>query len=76
LVPSTVGVHHPDGHDAAIIDIGGPGADGLARYLLSLGRPLRILRQEEVRQTFLARTRQLLKDDQWPKRLTDAEIRD
>ncbi|MEU8171622.1 YafY family protein [Microbispora hainanensis] len=64
LVPETVGVHHPDGDDATIVDIGGPDADSLARYLLSLGRPLRILHPEEVRQAFLARTRQLLEDNQ------------
>ncbi|WP_230984535.1 WYL domain-containing protein [Microbispora oryzae] len=64
LVPPTVGVHRPDGDDATIIDIGGPDADGLARYLLSLGRPLQILHPEEVRQAFLTRTRQLLKDNQ------------
>lgn len=64
LVPPTVGVHHPDGDDATIIDIGGPDADGLARYLLSLGRPLQILHPEEVRQAFLTRTQQLLKDNQ------------
>ncbi|SDK80144.1 WYL domain-containing protein [Nonomuraea maritima] len=63
-VPPTVGVHHPDGDDATIIDIGGPDADGLARYLLRLGRPLRILHPEEVRQAILARTRQLLEDNQ------------
>lgn len=60
LVPPTVGVHHPDGDDATIVDIGGPHADALARYLLSLGRPLRILHPDEVRQAFLARTRHLL----------------
>ena len=64
LVPATVGVHRPDGDDATIVEIGGPDADSLARYLLSLGRPLRILHPEEVRQAFLARTRQLLKDNQ------------
>jgi predicted DNA-binding transcriptional regulator YafY len=64
LIPPTVGAHRPDGHDATIVDIGGPSADGLARYLLSLGRPLRILQPDEVRQAFLARTRQLLADNQ------------
>ena len=60
LVPPTVGVHRPDGDDATIIDIGGPDADGLARYLLSLGRPLHILHPNDVRQAFLIRTRHLL----------------
>ncbi|GLY64939.1 DeoR family transcriptional regulator [Amycolatopsis taiwanensis] len=64
LVPPTVGAHRPDGDDATIVEIGGPDADGLARYLLSLGRPLRILHPEEVRQAFLARTEQLLQDNQ------------
>lgn len=60
LVPPTVGVHRPDGDDATIIDIGGSSADGLARYLLSLGRPLRVLQPDDVRQALLARLRQLL----------------
>ncbi|XVQ87732.1 WYL domain-containing protein [Microbispora siamensis] len=64
LVPPTVGVHRPDGVDATIIDIGGPDADSLARYLLSLGRRLQILHPEEVRQAFLARTQQLIEDNQ------------
>lgn len=64
LVPPTIGAHRPDGDDATIVDIGGPDADGLARYLLSLGRPLRILHPDEVRQAFLTRTRQLLQDNQ------------
>jgi predicted DNA-binding transcriptional regulator YafY len=64
LVPPTVGIHRPDGDDATIVDIGGPDADGLARYLLTLGRPLRILHPDEVRQAFLTRTRQLLQDNQ------------
>jgi predicted DNA-binding transcriptional regulator YafY len=64
LVPPTVGVHRPDGDDATIVDIGGPDADGLARYLLTLGRPLRILHPDEVRQAFLTRTRQLMRDNQ------------
>jgi predicted DNA-binding transcriptional regulator YafY len=59
LIPPTVGVHRPDG-DATIVDIGGPDADGLARYLLSLGRPLRVLHPDEVREAVLARARQLI----------------
>ncbi|MGR6918997.1 helix-turn-helix transcriptional regulator [[Actinomadura] parvosata] len=66
LVPPTVGVHRPDGDDATIVEVGGPDADGLARYLLSLGRPLRILYPEEVRRAFLARARRLLEDNQAP----------
>ncbi|MCH0566219.1 MULTISPECIES: YafY family protein [unclassified Streptomyces] len=59
LVPSTVGTHRPDGPDATIVDIGGPDADGLARYLLSLATPLRVLSPDEVREALLRRTRDL-----------------
>jgi predicted DNA-binding transcriptional regulator YafY len=61
LIPPTVGVHRPDdsGAGGAIVEIGGPDADGLARYLLSLGTPLRILHPEQVRQAFQRRLREL-----------------
>ncbi|MEU1518378.1 YafY family protein [Streptomyces sp. NPDC005811] len=59
LVPPTVGTHRPDGPDATIVDIGGPDADGLARYLLSLATPLRVLSPDEVREALLHRTRDL-----------------
>ncbi|MEU0006673.1 YafY family protein [Streptomyces sp. NPDC006314] len=55
LVPGTVGTHRPDGPDATLIDIGGPDADGLARYLLGLATPLRVLAPESVRQALLRR---------------------
>lgn len=64
LVPPTVGVHRPDGDSATIIEIGGSDADGLAKYLLSLCRPLRILRPDEVRQAYLTRARRLLQENQ------------
>ncbi|WP_203925073.1 helix-turn-helix transcriptional regulator, partial [Rugosimonospora africana] len=57
LVPASVGVHRPDGDHATIVDIGGASADGLAKYLIGLGHPLRILRPDDVREAFLARTR-------------------
>ncbi|MFF0156922.1 helix-turn-helix transcriptional regulator [Streptomyces sp. NPDC005263] len=60
LIPSTVGAHRPDGPDATIVDIGGPDADGLAKYLLSLATPLRVLSPETVREALLRRTRELL----------------
>ncbi|MFC5667006.1 helix-turn-helix transcriptional regulator [Kitasatospora misakiensis] len=63
LVPPTVGTHHPDGPDATIIEIGGPDADGLAKYLLSLGTPLRVLSPDDVRQALLRRTRELFEDN-------------
>ncbi|EST30671.1 helix-turn-helix transcriptional regulator [Streptomyces roseochromogenus] len=69
LVPATVGTHRPDGpdgpdgSDATIIDIGGPDPDGLARYLLGLGTPLRVLAPETVREALVRRTRQLLNDN-------------
>ncbi len=63
LVPPTVGSHRPDGPDATVVDIGGPNADGLAKYLLSLATPLRVLAPDEVRQALLRRTRELYEDN-------------
>ncbi|WP_240468166.1 helix-turn-helix transcriptional regulator [Streptomyces dangxiongensis] len=60
LIPATVGTHRPDGPDATLVDIGGPDADGLARYLLGLATPLRVLAPEAVRQSLLRLTRDLL----------------
>ncbi|MFF7752723.1 helix-turn-helix transcriptional regulator [Streptomyces sp. NPDC007971] len=60
LVPATVGTHRPDGPDATLVDIGGPDPDGLARYLLGLATPLRVLSPEPVRRALLRRTRELL----------------
>ncbi|MER6788452.1 YafY family protein [Streptomyces sp. NPDC000658] len=59
LVPPTVGAHRADGPDATVVEIGGPDADGLAAYLLSLGTPLRVLSPDAVRQALLRRTRRL-----------------
>jgi predicted DNA-binding transcriptional regulator YafY len=63
LVPPTVGTHRPDGPDATVVDIGGPDADGLAKYLLSLGTPLRVLSPDDVREALLRRTRELFEDN-------------
>ncbi|WP_031166706.1 helix-turn-helix transcriptional regulator [Streptomyces durhamensis] len=63
LIPPTVGTHRPDGPDATLVDIGGPDPDGLARYLLGLGAPLRVLAPEEVRQALLRRTRELVEEN-------------
>ncbi|WP_267882875.1 WYL domain-containing protein [Streptomyces sp. Amel2xE9] len=60
LIPATVGAHRPDGPDATVVDVGGPGPDGLARYLLSLATPLRVLAPDSVRQALRRRTRALL----------------
>ncbi|MFD5793619.1 WYL domain-containing protein [Streptomyces diastatochromogenes] len=43
IVPATVGTHRPDGPNATLVDIGGLDPDGLARYLLGLATPLRVL---------------------------------
>lgn len=64
LVPPTVGTHHPDGPDATIVEIGGPDAEALAKYLLSLGIPLRVLSPDDVRQALLRRTRELFEDNE------------
>jgi predicted DNA-binding transcriptional regulator YafY len=63
LVPPTVGTHRPDGTDATVVEIGGLDADGLAKYLLSLGTPLRVLSPDGVREALLGRTRELLADN-------------
>ncbi len=60
VVPATVGTHRADGPDATVVDIGGPDADGLARYLLGLATPLRVLAPDTVREAFVRRTRELL----------------
>ncbi|MFD8262674.1 helix-turn-helix transcriptional regulator [Streptomyces griseoluteus] len=64
LIPPTVGTHHPEGPDATIVDIGGPHADGLAKYLLSLGTPLRVLAPDNVREALLGRARELFEDNE------------
>lgn len=60
MIPPTVGTHRPEGPGATIVDIGGPDADGLAKYLLSLATPLRVLSPDEVREALVRRTRDLL----------------
>ncbi|MEU5891596.1 YafY family protein [Streptomyces sp. NPDC047461] len=63
LIPQTVGTHRPEGPDTTIVDIGGPDTDGLARYLLSLATPLRVLSPDDVREALLRRTRELIEDN-------------
>ncbi|WP_374117078.1 WYL domain-containing protein [Streptomyces sp. MNU76] len=63
LIPPTVGTHRPEGPDATIVNIGGPDADGLAKYLLSLATPLRVLSPDDVREALLCRTRELFEDN-------------
>jgi len=63
LIPPTVGTHRPDGPDATITEIGGPDADGLAGYLLSLATPLRVLSPDAVREALLRRARDLFEDN-------------
>ncbi|MCX5367080.1 WYL domain-containing protein [Streptomyces sp. NBC_00124] len=63
LIPQTVGTHRPEGPDATIVDIGGPDPDGLAKYLLSLATPLRVLSPNDVREALLRRTRELIEDN-------------
>ncbi|OXY98776.1 helix-turn-helix transcriptional regulator [Streptomyces diastatochromogenes] len=60
LIPATVGTHRPDGPNATLVDIGGPDPDGLARYLLGLATPLRVLAPESVRQALMRHTQELL----------------
>ncbi|MGW5198023.1 helix-turn-helix transcriptional regulator [Streptomyces spiralis] len=60
VIPATVGTHRPDGPDATIVDVGGPDADGLARYLVGLAVPLRVLAPDDVRHALVRRARELL----------------
>ncbi|MGW3010138.1 helix-turn-helix transcriptional regulator [Streptomyces sp. NPDC001219] len=59
LIPSSVGSHRPEGPDATLVDIGGPDAEGLAGYLLSLATPLQVLSPDAVRQALLRRAQEL-----------------
>ncbi|MEU6777005.1 YafY family protein [Streptomyces sp. NPDC046759] len=59
LIPPTIGTHRPDGEHATVVDIGGPDPDGLARYLLGLGTPLRVLAPDPVREALSRRAREL-----------------
>jgi predicted DNA-binding transcriptional regulator YafY len=61
-----VGTHRPDGPDATLVDVGGPDPDGLARYLLGLATPLRVLEPDSVRRSLARLTRELL-DAQRPR---------
>ncbi|ARZ72019.1 transcriptional regulator [Streptomyces albireticuli] len=63
LIPSTIGSHRAEGPGVTIVDVGGPDADGLARYLLGLATPLRVLSPESVRQALLRRTRELFEEN-------------
>ncbi len=63
LIPPRVGTHRPEGPHATIVDIGGPDAAGLAKYLLSLGTPLRVLSPDDVREALLRRARELFEDN-------------
>ncbi|MFY4719412.1 aminotransferase class I/II-fold pyridoxal phosphate-dependent enzyme [Streptomyces sp. LaBMicrA B280] len=63
LVPATIGTHRPDGPDATLVDIGGADADGLARCLLGLGTPLRVLAPDEVRAALVRRAREVARQN-------------
>jgi len=63
LVRPAGSIHHPDGPEGTIVEIGGNDADELAAYLLSLGTPLQVLSPDDVRQALLHRTRELFEDN-------------
>lgn len=63
LIPSSVGSHSPEGPDVTIVDVGGPDAEALARYLLGLATPLQVLSPDAVRQALLRRTGELLREN-------------
>jgi predicted DNA-binding transcriptional regulator YafY len=54
VVPRTVGLHAADGPEATVVELGGPTATGLARYLAGLGVPLEVLDPPEVRDALAA----------------------
>ncbi|GAA2577112.1 YafY family protein [Winogradskya consettensis] len=60
LIPTTMGVHKPDGAAVTIVEIGGYDADELARYLLGLATPLRVLTPESVREAMRRRATEVL----------------
>lgn len=62
-IPATVGLHRADGPDATVVEIGGSSAEGLARYLVSLATPLRVLAPDAVRRALLHRVHELLEDN-------------
>ncbi|BBA97019.1 putative DeoR family transcriptional regulator [Actinacidiphila reveromycinica] len=64
LIPPTVGAHRAEGAGATVVDVGGPDADGLARYLLGLATPLRVLAPDDVREALLRRTRELYEENE------------
>ncbi|MCX4635427.1 YafY family transcriptional regulator [Streptomyces platensis] len=66
LIPATVGAHRPEGPGVTIVDIGGPDADGLARYLLGLATPLRVLSPDSVRQALVRRAQDLFQTNAAP----------
>ncbi|MEV5757750.1 YafY family protein [Streptomyces tendae] len=59
LIPATVGLHRADGPEGTVVEVGGSSAEGLARYLVGLGTPLRVLAPDSVREELLRRTREL-----------------
>ncbi|MFD4261750.1 helix-turn-helix transcriptional regulator [Streptomyces sp. NPDC058534] len=63
LIPATVGSHRAEGPDATVVEVGGPDAEGLARYLLGLGSPLRVLAPGSVREALLRRMRALIDEN-------------
>ncbi|BCY08883.1 YafY family protein [Actinoplanes sp. L3-i22] len=59
LIPTSMGVHEPDG-TATVVEIGGYDADELARYLLGLATPLRVLTPGSVREALRRRATDIL----------------
>ncbi|MGW0791188.1 helix-turn-helix transcriptional regulator [Streptomyces sp. NPDC002911] len=60
LIPTSMGVHRPDGPDSTLVDIGGYDADDLARYLLSRATPLKVLAPDTVREALRRRVQDML----------------
>ncbi|MGV2916873.1 hypothetical protein [Streptomyces alfalfae] len=47
LAPPAIGTHHPDGPDAAIVEIGGNDVEQLATYLFGPGARLKDIRDSQ-----------------------------
>ena len=59
LVPRTIGVHHPDGPDATVVEVGGGSIEGIAGWVCGLGVDLEVLAPEALRAAVAARAARL-----------------
>ncbi|GII94208.1 WYL domain-containing protein [Sinosporangium siamense] len=60
----SIGARGAAATDATVVEIGANDADELARYLLGLGIPLRVLSPDDVREALF---RRVLGPESWPQ---------